>query len=144
MRVREGGEREREREWRNPLGTKLCRSIKNTSHFSIAQRASFAVTQRTPATLPYKCFLKSTSWLSPIYKLQVTSSNLTSAPTASNRSHLPPVTDFLNRLIILHITHTLFGPEVHSPSSRSRCCLASKRTQNLRVILLLLLLILQV
>ncbi len=39
--------------------------------------------------------------------------------------------------IILHITHTLFCREVHSPSSRSRCCLASKRTQNLRAILLL-------
>jgi hypothetical protein len=76
-------------------------------------------------------------WLSPIYKLQVAPSNLTSAPLALNRPHLPPVTHFLNRSIILHTSHTLFCHEVHSPSSRSRCCLASKRTQNLRAILLL-------
>ena len=38
----------------------------------------------------------------------------------------------------LHTTHTLFCREVHSPSSRSRCGLASKRTQNLRAILLLI------
>ena len=38
---------------------------------------------------------------------------------------------------ILHTSHTLFCHEVHSPSSRSRCCLAIKRTINLRAILLL-------
>ncbi len=37
----------------------------------------------------------------------------------------------------LHASHTLFCHEVHRPSSRSRCGLASKRTQNLRAILLL-------
>ncbi len=58
-----------EREARNPLGTKLCRSIKKMHHISpIAQRASFAVTPRTPATLPQvlsqptSCFLQSTSY----------------------------------------------------------------------------------
>ena len=109
---------------------------KNTSPFPIAQRASLAVTPRTPTTLPQMLSL-TYKQLSPIYKLQVAPSNLTSAPLLLNRPHLPPVTYFLNRSIILHITHTLFCREVHNPSSRSRCCLASKRTQNLRAILLL-------
>jgi hypothetical protein len=39
--------------------------------------------------------------------------------------------------IFLHTSHTLFCREVHNPNSRSRCCLAGKRTQNLRAILLL-------
>ncbi len=39
--------------------------------------------------------------------------------------------------IILHTTHTLFCRKVHNPNSRSRCCLAGERTQNLRAILLL-------
>jgi hypothetical protein len=41
----------------------------------------------------------------------------------------------------LHASHTLFCREVHSPSSRSRCGLAGKRTINLRAILLLYLLV---
>jgi hypothetical protein len=110
---------------------------KNTSPFPIAQRASFAVTPRTPATLLHTGFLKFTSSFLQSTSYKFASSNLTSAPLALNRSHLPPVTYFLNRSIILHITHTLFCREVHNSSSRSRCCLASKRTINLRAILLL-------
>ncbi len=111
---------------------------KNSSHFLIAQRASFAVTPRTPATLSTQWLSQFYKQLSPIYKLQVASSNLTSAPLASNRPHLPPVIDFLNRSIFLHTSHTLFCHEVHNPNSRSQCGLAGKRTQNLRAILLLL------
>jgi hypothetical protein len=120
-------ERETERESRKPLGTKLCQSIKKyiTMHNSARPQPFLQVLSQI-----YK-------QLSPIYKLQVASSNLTSALLASNRPHLPPVTDFLNRSIILHITHTHFGRKVHNTISRSWCCLASKRTQNLRAILLL-------
>jgi hypothetical protein len=110
---------------------------KNSSHFPIAQRASFAVTPRTPATLLHNGFLKFTSSFLQSTSYKSLSSNLTSAPLASNRPHLPPVIYFLNRSIILHTSHTLFCHEVHNPNSRSQCGLAGKRTQNLRAILLL-------
>ncbi len=132
------GRKERERVTQPFRHQAVSMYKKNTSHFPIAQRASFAVTQRMPATLPYKCFLKSTSSFLQSTSYKSLYQNLTSAPLALNQSHLPPVTYFLNRSIILHITHTLFGPKVHSLSSRTPCCLAGKRTQNLGAILLLL------